>query len=70
MVIGIIDNQTKHFRLTQTLNRDTVTLANFIEKNIDRGNHIVSDGWSGYDFLDNANSCYIRSKHIHGGGDF
>ena len=31
-LLGIIDNQIKYFRLTPTLNRDTFTLKNFIEK--------------------------------------
>ena len=69
-LLGIIDNQNKQFRLTHTLKRDAVTLKNFIEKHVPRGNRIVTDGWSGYDFLDHPNSGYIRSKHIHGGGDF
>ena len=69
-LLGIIDNQTKNFILTPTLYRDTATLKSFIEKNVARGNHIVTDGWSGYYFLDNVKSSYILSKHIHGGGDF
>lgn len=69
-LLDIFDNQTKHFKLTQTFNLDTVTLKNFIEKKVAKGNHIVTDCWSGYDFLDNINSGYIPSKHIYGGGDF
>lgn len=69
-LLGIIDNETKEFRLTPTITRDQDTLKNFIDKNVQKGNHIIIDGWHGYDFMDLPNSGYLRSKHIHGGGDF
>lgn len=42
----------------------------FITKHVEKGNHIITDGWVSYDFLDNFNSGYIRHKHIYGNGDF
>lgn len=42
----------------------------FITKHVEKGNHIITDGWVSYNFLDNINSGYIRHKHIHGIGDF
>lgn len=69
-LLGIIDNETKEFRLTPTITRDQDTLKNFIDKNVQKGNHIIIDGWHDYDFMDLPNSGYLRSKHIHGGGDF
>ena len=41
----------------------------FITKHVEKGNHIITDGWMSYDFLDNFNSGYIRHKYIHGNGD-
>ena len=37
---------------------------------MEKGKHIVTDDWNSYDFLDAPNSGYIRTKHIHRGGDF
>ena len=34
------------------------------------GNIIISDGWSGYNFLSQADSLYTHSVHNHGHGDF
>ena len=34
------------------------------------GNRIVTDEWSGYDFLDHPLSGYRRYKHIHGRKNF
>ena len=69
-LLGIIDNETKNFRISPTIERDTSNLKAFITKHVERGNHIVTDGWNGYDFLDAPNSGYLRSRHIHGGGVF
>ena len=69
-LLGIIDNETKDFRIEPTLSRDSATLKNFINKYIPTGNYIVTDGWRGYDFLEAPDSGYRRFKHHHGGGDF
>jgi len=36
---------------------------------LEPGNTIITDGWSGYNFLDEM-AEYTHDKHIHGGGDF
>ena len=68
-VIGAINNRTKNFRLETVFNRDSEILKKFVNKYIDKGNTIVSDGWAGYSFLNN-NPAYNHIVHIHGGGDF
>ena len=66
----MIDNEIKEFRITPAINRNQYTLRNFIEKNVQKGNNIITGGWSAYNFLDMPNSGYLRSRHVHGGGDF
>ena len=68
-ILGAINTQTKEFRLEATLDRSEATLKKFIMKYIEEGNTIITDGWAGYNFLNN-NSSYNHITHIHGGGDF
>ena len=51
-------------------NRDANTLKYFIIAYVNKGNHIVTNGWMGYNFLEEENSGYTRHKHLHDGGDF
>ena len=51
-MFGIINIETKNFRIAPTIERDSSSLKAFIIKHIERGNHILTDGWNGYDFLD------------------
>ena len=44
-------------------------MESFITRYVERGNTIVSDGWSSYDFLSNT-ADYHHDIHLHGGGDF
>lgn len=70
-ILGVINNQDKNeFRLEATTNRNSDTLKIFVVKYIGKGNTIVSDGWPGYSFLDQANSGYGHDTHNHGHGDF
>ena len=69
-LLGIRDNNNKDFRVEGSFKRDTRTMEAFITNYVEKGNHIVTDGWEAYDFLDKFNSGYIRHKHIHGNGDF
>ena len=59
----------QYFRLNLTLDRNQEALKNFITCNVEPGNTIVNDGWSGYDFLSN-NEDFIHDIHLHGGGYF
>ena len=56
--LGIINNQSKVFRIEAALNRSEETLKKFIFKFVPSGNTIISDGWAGYRFLDLGNSGY------------
>ena len=51
------------------MDRSEATLKKFIMKYIEEGNTIITDGWAGYNFLNN-NPSYNHITHIHGGGDF
>ena len=56
-----------------TPKRNSETLKLFIKKYIGKGNIIIiiiSDGWTGYAFLDSDNSEYLHDTHNHGHGDF
>ena len=50
-VIGIIDNEKKDFRLEITNIRNEEILKQIITTHIKPGNVVVTDGWSGYNFL-------------------
>lgn len=63
-VLGIIDNQTKEFRLNISLKRDQNALKSFITRYVEPGNTIIIDGWSGYNFLGNLDN-YSHDIHIH-----
>jgi len=69
-LLGAIDNSSKDFRLEASIRRDSQTLEKFIKKYLEKGNTVITDGWLGYSFLDNGDSCYQHIKHLHGGGDF
>ena len=50
------------------IKRDELTLTKFIKKFVEKGNTIFSDGWAGYQNLENEG--YHHDVHIHRGGDF
>ena len=68
-ILGAINTQTTEFRLEATLDRSEITLKKFITKYIEEENSIITNGWSGYNFL-NSNPSYYHITHIHGGGNF
>ena len=69
-MIGLIYNSAKDFRIQATYFRDENTLSKFFKKYVQRGNYIVSGGWSTYNYLDAPNSGYIYARQINWGGDF
>ena len=69
-VIGIIDIATRKIRLEYVNNRNTDTIKKIINAHIKKGNIIVSDSWGGYAWLNDENSGYIHSTHIHAQGNF
>ena len=50
-VLDIVNTNTKYFRILASKNRDADTLQEFISKFVPAGNNIVTDGWTGYNFL-------------------
>ena len=66
--LGIVNNQTKVFRIEAALYRSEETLKKFIFKFVPTGNTISSDGWAGYRFLDLGNSGYhhVITNHSFG----
>lgn len=69
-LLSIINNTSKEFSIKVSYNRDSGTLANYIQKYIEIENTIISNGCSGYNFLDSAQSGYSHITHIHHGGNF
>lgn len=69
-MIGLINTESKEFRLIPTFKRDSETLKEIIHKYVKRGNFIISDGWQGYSWISEPNSGYYHITHVHGHGQF
>ena len=69
-LLGIINNNTKDFRIEGAYNRDTNTLSNFISTYVEKGNVIISDGWQGYNYLNSHDSGYQHLTFMHINGIF
>lgn len=69
-VIGVVDTSNNfNFRCNISKIRNNVYLKKFIAKYIKRGNNIITEGWSGYSFLNYNNSGYIHISYNHGAGN-
>lgn len=66
-VIGAISDITGGFRLEATYLRDSEHLKKFVFSYINKGNIIITDGWSGYNFM-HQNLDYEHIIHNHVGG--
>jgi hypothetical protein len=69
-LVGIINTQTKDFRLIPVYNRNYTILKNIITKFVEKGNVLISDAWAGYNGFSSADSGYIHIVHNHGHGLF
>ena len=69
-LVGLIDTNTKYFRIEAVKERDTETMERIICHHIGKGNNIITDGWGSYNWLDNPRFGYRRIIHIHGLHDF
>ena len=69
LVLGAINSSSKKLRLEITYERNTDTLKKFIYTHIKHGNTIVTDIWTGYNWLGNDIN-YNHSTHCHGHGNF
>ena len=69
-VIGIINTHNKFLRMEfPTLEMLIDIIKKIIKTQLQAGNIIVSDSWSGYHWLDEPFSGYIHSIHNHEDGD-
>ena len=64
-VLGMTNNETKDFRIVVSKRRDQAALKESITRYIPKGNNIVTDGWSGYEWVDQIDSGYTRFEHRH-----
>lgn len=69
-VIGMIDTNTKEFRLVPTFSRDSNTLKDIVLRYIRPGNTLITDAWSGYNWISQPNSGFHHIIHNHGHGQF
>ena len=70
-VIGAKNNKTGNIRLDIFKTRNQKELKIFINNHINKNSNIITDGWSGYDFLDTDDTEYDHEVHVHGyGGNF
>ena len=69
-VVRLINSENNNIRLEIVKNRYSNTLKTIVEKYVGKGNYIISDSWSGYNFLSLPNSGYIHHVYNHGGGQF
>jgi hypothetical protein len=67
-LLGFVNTATKQFRVEATYEGDANTIKKFIIKHVDKGNFIITDGWSAYNFLENPDSGYVHIKHNQGRG--
>jgi len=63
LVLGIINDASKEFRLEATKTRDNSILKKFVAS----GNKIVTDDFSSYNIL--TDEAYLHDIHNHGGGN-
>ena len=68
-VIGAINTTTKELRIETIKERNNELIKIFITSYIAKGNHIICDGWAGYNIIDHMDG-YTKEVHNHGGGDF
>lgn len=69
-IFGMIDTQSKNFRLFPIFIRGEALLKKIIEENVKRCNLIISDAWAGYNWISSPNSGYVYIVHNHGHGLF
>ena len=69
-VVGLLNTQTKNFRIELVDAREQTTLKTIITKHVLPGNNIVTVSWPGYNFLNDNDSGYIHIVHNHSIGHF
>ena len=70
-IVGAVETDTYKKRFDIIPVRNQSNLEIFVKNHIEPGTIIVSDGWSGYRFLDNADTSVWEHKVFnHGAGNF
>ena len=70
-IVGAVETDTYKKRFDIIIVRNQSNLEIFVKNHIEPGIKIVSDGWSGYRFLDNEDTSVLEHKLFnHGGGNF
>ena len=66
----MIDTHTKEFRLVPTFSRDSNTFKDIVLRYIRPGNTLITDVWSGYNWISQPNSGFHHIIHNLGHGQF
>lgn len=69
-VIGAIETSTKEIRIDIIHGRTANNIEKFIKKYIPSHSTVITDGWSGYQWMNRINSRYNHIVHSHAAGDF
>ena len=65
-ILGIINTRTHELGIEASKKRNSDAIKNFLLNFIDGGNTIITDGWTGYNFINNFND-YAHEIHNHWG---
>lgn len=66
----MLDTNTKEFRLVPTFSRESNTLKDIVLRYIRPGNTLITDAWSGYNWISQPNSGFHHITHNHRYGQF
>ena len=69
-LVGAIETVSRKIRLDILPERNSQNLEIFVKNHILPGTTIVTDGWAGYNFLDNEESVWPHEIYNHGAGNF
>lgn len=70
-LVGVINTTNRNcFRCNLTSVRNADYLRTFVTTYIEQGNTIISEGWQGYNWLNDANSGFNHLTFIHGQGQW
>ena len=69
-LIGLINTQTQDFKIEAVYGRKSDILEKIIKFHVSKGNNIITDGWPGYNWMNDSSCGYHRIIHIHGQNDF
>ena len=69
-LVGAIETISRKIRIDILPERNSLNLEIFVKNHILPGTTIVTDGWAGYNFLDNEESVWPHEIYNHGAGIF